>query len=326
MSARRILAAAKDAVVVEPMDLPQPGPGQVVVEAVHSAISPGTELAWIGGKPNTPGEFPFEPGYATCGRIVSKADDVDAFEAGQTVVCPTPHASHAAADAASCRPVPVGMSTAEASMYHLVSIALQAVRKGNVRLGWDVAVVGLGPIGHFAGQIARCAGATHVEGIDTVDWRRELALQCGYDAAADAMGNASKCCGETASGYHTVLEATGTGEAVNGALGLARRRGVVVLLGSSRGNTENVDFYADVHRTGIMIVGAHVLNAAKSEDVGDYCTKHTDDMAALKLIAAGRVNVAPLIGDVMSPDDAGRAYDRLRDRREKLMTIVFDWS
>ena len=53
-----------------------------------------------------------------------------------------------------------------------------------------------------------------------------------------------------------VIEATGSPEPVNDAFALACSHGRVVLLASTRGVTET-NFYRDVHRKGLTVLGAH---------------------------------------------------------------------
>ena len=72
----------RQAVVTEPfktgvreVEIPDPGPNQILLAAEYSAISAGTELAVYTGThqwlkdPNLPDwKFPFRPGYTAAGR------------------------------------------------------------------------------------------------------------------------------------------------------------------------------------------------------------------------------------------------------------------
>ena len=212
--------------------------------------------------------------------------------------------------------------------FRLISIALQGVRKAQLQLGHSVAVLGQGIIGNLAGQIARQAGATCVVGIDPVAWRRELALQCGMDAALDpASPSFADSWGELTEkrGFDAVFEASGVPDAVNEALALAARLGRVVLLGSTRGVTERVNFYRDVHKKGLTIIGAHESARAVGEDIGGYCTHRTDGRTALLLLAARRLTVQPLLSLELAASEGPAAYALLRSKQERLMTIALDW-
>lgn len=321
MNPHRIIAPARGQINVAPFDLPAVGPGQVLVETHYSAISPGTELAFLHNKPNTTGHYPFYPGYSACGQVLEKGEAVTSLQVGQRVVCKIPHASHFVVEAAHCLPIPETVAEVEASVYRLASIALQGVRKAQLQLGWEVAVVGLGPIGNLAGQLCRAAGATHVEGIDPVGWRRELALQCGFDAVATSTDETSR-----PAGFEAVIEATGVPQAIPPAFQLARSLGHVVLLASTRGETEQVNFYRDVHKKGLTVIGAHDSVRPAADDHLFYRTQHADDATVLKLLAGRRIQTGPLVSDIVPAGEAARAYERLARREEALMLIVFKWQ
>ena len=325
MQANRIMLQSPGRIGIEPVTLGKPGAGEVLIEMRYSTISPGTELAWLHGLPNTPGEWPTPAGYCSCGHVREVGEGVEHVRVGDAVVTGASHASAAIAVAAQVAPLPAGLDLADARPYRLASIALQGVRKAQVQLGDAVAVLGLGVIGNLAGQIARAAGATRVVGIDPVDFRRHIATRCGYDAvvpsAVEALTHVA-----SSGGFDVVIEATGAPEVVNDALHVARTFGRVVLLGSSRGETTGVNFYRDVHRKGVTILGAHDMTLASPEDIPPRFTARTDTRVVLELLAAGRIDGRPLISDTISWRDAAQAYDRLHARRENLMTISLDWS
>lgn len=321
MKSYRIVAPNRGEITISDFDLPAVEPQQVLVEIHYSAISPGTELAFLHHKPNTPGQYPYYPGYSACGRIIEKGEAVSSLAVGQRVACHARHAAHYVIEAEKCLPIPDGVTDVEASVYRLASIALQGIRKAQIQLGWTAAVLGLGPIGNLAGQLARAAGAGHVEGIDPVGWRRELALTCGFDAAVAAAEQVSR-----QAGFETVIEATGVPEAIPSAFHLARQLGHVVLLASTRGETANVNFYRDVHKKGLTIFGAHDSIRPAQDDHLFYRTQRADDEIVLKLIAGGRIKTEPLVSDVVSFEDAPEAYERLAGRDEQLMLIAFRWK
>ncbi|MEN6313032.1 MAG: zinc-binding alcohol dehydrogenase [Clostridiaceae bacterium] len=321
MKPRRLVAPLKSVIEIEEYDMPVPGPGQVLVESLYTTISPGTELAWLHNMPNTSGRYPYYPGYSGCCRIIGKADDVEGFEAGQAVVCKASHSSHLVIDVNRCIALPENVPQLDASAYRLASIALQGVRKAQIQLGDDVCVVGLGPIGNLAAQFSKVAGAGYVEGIDFVDWRRELALKCGQDAAVASREEAG-----LKSGYDIVIEATGAPKAVLDAFKLAKRYGKVILLGSTRGNTDDVNFYKDVHVKGLTVIGAHECCRASADNFGYLHTNRNDEETVIKLMAQGRIRTDLLISETDSVENASMVYERLSKKDEKLMLVAFNWK
>ncbi len=79
VSARAVVFEQPEALSLRELDLPAPGPGEVLVDAEFTGISTGTEkLLWHGDMPPFPGMgYPLVPGYETVGRVAACGPDVD---------------------------------------------------------------------------------------------------------------------------------------------------------------------------------------------------------------------------------------------------------
>jgi bacteriochlorophyllide a dehydrogenase len=79
MQAQAIVFQAPQHLLVQGLDLPNLGAGDVEVQVEYSGISTGTErLLWDGTMPAFPGMgYPLVPGYESVGRVVAKGSDVD---------------------------------------------------------------------------------------------------------------------------------------------------------------------------------------------------------------------------------------------------------
>jgi threonine dehydrogenase-like Zn-dependent dehydrogenase len=330
LKSTRVMFTAKGQTGLDQADLPSPGPGQVALKALSTVISPGTELAYLHQMENAQWPLPgLNNGYCFCGTVVALGTGVTDLKVGQRVVAGVRHVSHAVTEAAACFPVPDALAPDHAATFMLAAISLQAVRKGRIRLGQSVAVVGLGVIGNYAGQLARAAGATLVVGIDQVAWRRDIALKSGFDAVSDSAAGFpfdQYPQLKKSQGFDVVIEATGAPSPIIDAFRLARRLGTVALLGSTRGLTQSVDFYNDVHRKGITIVGAHNNARPVSDDIDVLFTLASDIRTCLDLLAGKRITAATLISDTVTPADAPQAYHRLFDRANPLMTVAINWA
>ncbi|MEO8206423.1 MAG: zinc-binding alcohol dehydrogenase [Chthoniobacterales bacterium] len=324
MIADRIIFPLQGEIAFEKISLPSLSPHEIQVETLYSVISPGTELAFLRALPNTSATYPFYPGYTACARVSAIGRDVKEFKEGQIVAAWMPHASAAVIDAKLCWPIPPHLSANEASAFRLLSIALQGVRKAQIQLGQSVAVFGLGVIGNLAGQVARNAGATHVVGIDPVVWRRDIALQCGFDATLNSSDISDSL--NPPEEFDVVIDATGLPEVIPQAFALTARMGRTVLLGSTRGITGGVNFYRDVHKKGLTVIGAHESIRANSEDFGHLATHHSDGRTALQLMVAKRVATLPLLSLELPASQAKEAYSRLMDKTEKLLSVVLKWQ
>src|SRR5439155_297343 len=113
--------------------------------------------------------------------------------------------------------------------------------------------------GNLGLQLSRLQGGFPMLGLDLDEGRRETAMACGADDCFDPAeaGTAAALDRLTEGrGPAVVIEATGNPAAVNESFALAGDGARVVLLASTRGLTE-ANFYRDVHRKGLTVLGAH---------------------------------------------------------------------
>ena len=325
----RVVWPDKGKVKLGEFQLGEPDEGEVVIETEYTLISPGTELAFLKALPNTFQGFPQYPGYNNIGRVIRLGGEMSGFSEGDRVVSPANHASMAKVPVSRVLKVPGELRSEEAVYFNMAAISLQAVRKAQVELGEAVLVMGQGLIGNLALQLARLSGGFPVVGSDLIDERLEISRECGADLAVNSRSEELKARLRQVIGREcvdVVLEATGVPEAIHDCLELIGYRGRVVLLASSRGETERVNFYRDVHRRGVTIIGAHNSVRPKGESTRAYWTASDDWDVALRLIAASRLKVKPLTTDVLSFQEASRAYDLLDRAPEEHLGVLLDWT
>jgi L-iditol 2-dehydrogenase len=315
-------------VELEAFEVDRLGEDEVLIETEYTLISPGTELAWLNALPNTPGEYPQYPGYNNVGRVAELGSRVTELSIGDRVASPAKHASLVAVPASQVTKVPDGVGPRDAAYFNMACISLQAVRKGRIELGETVVVLGQGLIGNLALQLARLSGGLPVVGTDLIESRLELSRACGADLALNPQDEDLKAklwelTGQDAA--DVVLDATGLPQVIPDCLDLAGYRGRVVLLASTRGETERVNFYRDAHRKGLVIIGAHNSVRPRDESTPGYWTAQDDAQVVLRLMAAARLTVAPLTTDVLKAEEAPRAYDLLTHARDEHLGVLLDW-
>lgn len=321
MSAKRITGYAQGKVRLEEYSPGHPTGTQVLVETVYSAISPGTELAWLYHMKNTPGEYPYYPGYSCTGRILETGPSVTGLKPGDPVAVRAPHCSCFLAESSACIPITEDLLLS-ASAFRLASISLQGIRKADIQMGDLVAVIGLGAIGNFAAQLSMIAGAREVIGFELLESRRNTAAEC----------HIPHICQDTKPEFHnrfdSVIESTGSPSAVNTALKLVRPLGTVILLGSPRGLTEHVDFYTDVHRKGIRIIGAHesFRSSCDEDRFGHFRSNHQDEETVIHFLRQKRLLSSPLISELILPEDAQSIYERMLNKEPGLLLAAFTWK
>jgi 2-desacetyl-2-hydroxyethyl bacteriochlorophyllide A dehydrogenase len=179
--------------------LPRPGPDDVVVRTLYSAVSRGTEtLVFRGGVPQSQstamrapfqdGEFPgpVKYGYLNTGVVEHGPPGLQ----GRTVFCLYPHQTRYVVPAAAVTPVPDDVPAARAALAGTVETAVNALWDAAPRLGDRIAVVGAGMVGcTVAALLARFPGVT-VELVDVEPARASVAgaLGVGFAFPEQAAG------------------------------------------------------------------------------------------------------------------------------------------
>lgn len=334
MKGKRVVWPERGKVVLEDFDLADaPGEGQILTGAKYTMISPGTERAFLLGLPNTSQNYPQRAGYNYVGEIIKVGKGVNELKEGDIVVASSNHASHAILSAASVLKVPkVGAQHAvpleHAAFFNLGSIALQGVRKAKIELGESVLIMGQGLIGQLALQLSKLDGGLPVIASDMFANRLKVSVECGADVAlkADEPTFVSQLMEATKDGAAVVIEATGHPEPVNQAFKLARNGGRVVLLASSRGETQAVNFYRDVHKKGLIVLGAHASVRPSHDSYPGYWSWRNDCQTILRLMAHKRLMLDPLITHRFSYTQVVSAYELLMAWDAGLMGVIFDWS
>jgi 2-desacetyl-2-hydroxyethyl bacteriochlorophyllide A dehydrogenase len=295
-----------------------PGPGELTVEVLASAISPGTERAQWLRMPNARPELPFEPGYSGAGRVIARGREVEGFEIGALVAVPRArHASVVTVPAAWAAAVPDGVRTAEAALVYLAIIAGYGVRRAGRVAGEPVCVVGAGPIGALAQRLVALEDPSAVTVIARSERRKATALAGGADRFQTVD--------EPAEGIEaaSVIEATGDPAALPTALAAARPGGIVVLLGSPRGVTPDAGI-AELQRKGLRLAGAHISALATEAKRSGRDPFAELARAFLDAVAAGKLDVSDLAGEACDPREVGLLYRRLA--RGEVDAAHLDWT
>jgi threonine dehydrogenase-like Zn-dependent dehydrogenase len=199
--------------------------------------------------------------------------------------------------------------------------------------------LGLGLLGLFATQFARLSGAMPVIALDFSEARRALALQLGADhafspdpdPAPDSDPGATNLATTIKAitggkGVNAVAEISGSPSAVNQAFHYMAPRGRIALVGCSRTPTPEIDFYNNVHKPGITIIGAHNFVRPSEDSFPGYWTLRDDLQMLLRFFAAGRLHAAPMIADIITPEQASAVYRRIADGGVSPPGILFDWK
>jgi 2-desacetyl-2-hydroxyethyl bacteriochlorophyllide A dehydrogenase len=327
MNGYRAVVRQPRVVEIEEFVIPDPGPGEVLIRTRASLISPGTERAFYLALPNTNASYPLYPGYSNIGEVIGVGAGVETLKVGDRVASTAGHASHVIAAAAKCVGVPATIPDEEATFFNLIAVAMQGVHKARIELGEPVVVLGAGSIGVCAMQMAKVSGALPVIAVDQDESRLDLALRAGADAVLVNDTQVVERIRELAArdGAAVVIEVTGAAVAILSAFQMAGVRGRVILLGSARGDTEHVNFYRDVHRKGLSVIGAHEITRPQHDSLPGWWTQRDEHQTALRLLAMGRMTVAPLISHRFGWRAFAQAYALLESWDPTATGMVLDW-
>jgi len=201
--------------------LTPPEPGQVLVQALYSGISRGTESIVFGGRvpeseyarmrcPHQEGDFPgpVKYGYASVGRVLEGPDEL----AGRLVFCLYPHQSAYVVAAEDVIPLPEGVAAERAVLAANLETAINALWDARPLLGDRITIVGAGVVGALCAYLARRLPGAEVELVDVRPERAALASALGVRFALPSAA---------ASERDLVFHASGTAAGLRTALPLA---------------------------------------------------------------------------------------------------------
>lgn len=321
---KKLIAEAPDRVVVAEVPQPQPGPNEVLVRAVRSLISPGSELNRVRRLPGDEDSKWPNPdlGYALAGEIVELGAGVSNWRVGDRVVTMQNHQEYAVAPAdgnPTRQPVaiPETVNCDDAPFIVWGRSCYNWTAKANLQIGETVAVMGLGLVGLLMVMWSRLRGPAQVIGLDLDQSRLDLAAQVGADALVNCRdtdpvaavkeltgGRLADCVLHCAAGPHV--------EAFETSQRLTRHQGRLVLIG--------------IHSRPLTVLTHEFL----WKDLLGGCTDYDMDPRLFgegaKLLAAGRLPVGRIVTHNVPFQQAPEIYDMLNFRSQEAGAVLLRWG
>ena len=196
-------------------------------------------------------------------------------------------------------PLPDELSDDAGALLEPLGVAIHATGVGHVRPGSDVLVVGAGPIGVLALQVARLAGARRMFVVEPLEHRQGTALRNGADEvwspeeAAAAVSDATH-----GRGVDVVIEVAGTDAAIATAVAVARPGGRVALGGIPSEDTSSFPAAA-ARRKGLTFAMVRRMN---------------DTYPRAIALAAGAVDLDSLVTERHPLAEAPKAFSAAAQR------------
>ena len=258
--------------------------GHVRVRTATSAISPGTEMTYVGtgatnpflhkrwdadlrifvpGSPSV--EYPIVFGYRAAGEVAESA--APSLPVGTRVYGKWRHTELVAlpAEVATEQRIPDGVSLDDAvDLAQMAPIGMNAIAyAGDDLRGTPTVVFGAGPVGLIVAQLAAASGASAVHVVDRLASRLNVARACRLDTilSADGVDVARELKQRLgAEGVAVAFECTGSTRALQEAIRTVRRRGRVVAVGFYQGEAAGLFLGDEFHHNGVEIQAAQIGN------------------------------------------------------------------
>ncbi len=322
---------APQAMHIGAWDSPEPGAGEVVVCVKATGICAGDMYIYQGRNPYA--QYPIIGGHEIAGYVHTIGKGVSEIEAGELVVVepfigcgkcyacrvgkpnccinleiigihrPGGFAEYVVAPAKNIHKVPAGLSPTWASFAEPIAIGVQATRRGEVKAGDVVLILGAGPIGLALIEVANAKGAK-VYVTDIAPDRLEFAASLGAeplpgdDRLLDRVMEITN--GE---GMPVVIEAAGNARAMESTVDLVAHGGRIVIVGLLKKGQMIQIPGLDLTRKEMTIHGSRASANCFPE--------------ALQLLAAGKIHY-PKVATQFSMWDAPEVFRDMNDHPGKV--------
>lgn len=286
--------------------------------------------------------FPIRLGHEMAGEIIEVGADVQGFQAGDLITvmpqefchscepcrsgrynicdtlevigCQTPGAAceYFAVHADLVKKIPAGMTAQIAATVEPAAVGVHAVRRCGSVKGLNVVVMGAGTIGNVTAQAAMAEGAKSVLVTDLSEYRLELAKQCGIPHAINTGTCSMKEAIQQAfgdEGADIFFECVGVGATVNQAIECSKKGHDIVVVGVF-GTTPEINL-SWVQDRELNIAGSLMYVDKDFQDTIDY-------------MAAGKIQMAPLVSKVFPFDQYQEAFRYIEENKDTSLKILVE--
>ncbi|KAI8364220.1 chaperonin 10-like protein [Blakeslea trispora] len=340
-----------DETLFEDRPIPQPGPGEVVVNIKATGICGSDVHYWKHGRI---GHFvckgPMVLGHESAGIVASVGEGVTHLKVGDPValepgvpcrncemckngkynLCPdmvfaaTPpydgtlcnFYKHAAD---FCYKLPQNVSLEEGALIEPLSVGIHASRRGEVKLGDRVFVFGAGPVGLLTAAAAKAAGAAHVTMADISESR--LAFAKSYIADATIHLTSKPPQGEDSNSFaqqeaNKILQHTLPANVVFDCTGVEVCVQMSVYLVKNSGRIVLVGMGASVQSISVADVSAREVDV---RGVMRYCNTYP---TAVEMLASGKVDLKSLVTHRYTFRESLEAFKHVSEGRNGTIKVV----
>ena len=269
---------------------------------------------------------PLPLGYCNVGKVAAVGKGVVDFAIGDRVASNGNHAEFVVVPQNLVAHVPDDVTDEEAAFTVIGSIGLQGIRLLSPALGETVVVIGLGLIGLITAELLLANGC-NVIGIELDDQKNAIAKEKGVTAinpknGIDPVKFVTEFTGGVGADGVLITASAKTDEIISQAARMSRKRGKIVLVGVVGLNISRAEFYEKELTFQVSCSYGPGRYDSNYEDKGqDYplpfvrWTEKRNFEAILNAISTGRINVKPLISEVIDLNDYNKIYGQMGNSR-----------
>ena len=205
--------------------------------------------------------------------------------------------------------IPENVSMEEAALAEPAATAMYAVSKAKIPAGAEVLVIGDGPIGQLAAQLANIAGASKVIMAGSWDEKLAIARSCGIQETInyhkeDVVQRAQEL---TEGGPEIVIETSGSNAALDMAVRALKPTGRIVA----------VSWYSGPS----VAVAMNTVIVKDAELVGSLASPNSFG-PVLRYMAEGKLKVKPLITHVKPLSELADVVQMIREKKEMRIKVL----
>ncbi|UCC67289.1 MAG: zinc-binding dehydrogenase [Armatimonadota bacterium] len=291
-------------VLVEPgriditqLDVPDPGPGEVLIEVKANGICKG-DIALFTGEINY--GYPFFHGHEPAGIVAAVGPGVNGLQPGDKVAClgSPSYRKHYIAHSYQIAKIPDQSADLALWISEPPACAVHGAQASDCKLGDKVALLGCGYMGLLVLQALPRETFSRLIVTDPAKARRALALSLGAPEAYDPTTTDLSALAQEIGGFDVVIEASGEPGTISTATQMLRTGGTLNIFGWHAG--EELVPTHDWHYKGLKVLNSSPM---LTPDFTPYFR------ASVALMATGRIDQKPLITHRFPLEESQRALE-----------------
>jgi len=277
-------------------------------------------------------------GYSNAGIIIENDPKISDINIDDKVACGgIRHAEFNYVPSNLFTKVPENVDLKEASFSALGCIAMQGVRRADVKIGETIAIIGQGLIGQLAAQLARVSGA-HTIVSDLSSWKLGISKRLGAEKVVNALEtNAVKEVLKFTNGLGAdsviICASSSTSRPIKEAIQMVRDKGKIVLVGDVKIEIPREPFYEkELDFLISRSYGPGRYDQLYEQKGLDYpldqvrWTENRNMEEFIRLLSEGKLNVKDLITHEFDISNAQEAYDTIINNPNTTLGVLLKFD